>query len=88
MPASTNSKSKSVTALRHKDKRANIPTEELRDFVAEDEKKPKIMLYPRDRWVPAVNNHGRFGRWEFIEISDPGDAANTIRTMLASQRSR
>lgn len=37
-----------VTSIRHKDKRANIPTEELRDFVAEDEKAPKTMLYPRD----------------------------------------
>ncbi|HSW35925.1 MAG TPA: site-specific DNA-methyltransferase, partial [Candidatus Limnocylindrales bacterium] len=32
----------------HKDKRANIPTRELRDFVAEDENKPKTILYPRD----------------------------------------
>src|SRR5438034_7655217 len=37
-----------VESIRHKDKRANIPTEELRDFVAEDEKAPKAMLYPRD----------------------------------------
>ncbi len=37
-----------VESIRHKDKRANIPTEELRDFVAEDEKAPKTMLYPRD----------------------------------------
>jgi len=29
-------------------RRANIPTEELRDFVAEDEAKPKVILYPRD----------------------------------------
>ena len=38
----------SVTAVKHPDKRANIPTEELRDFVAEDEKAPKAVLYPRD----------------------------------------
>jgi len=37
-----------VESLRHKDKRKNIPTEELRDFVAEDEAKPKTLLYPRD----------------------------------------
>jgi len=37
-----------VETIRHKDKRANIPTEELRDFVAEDEAAPKTMLYPRD----------------------------------------
>jgi adenine-specific DNA-methyltransferase len=37
-----------VNSIRHKDKRANIPTEELRDFVADEEKSPKTMLYPRD----------------------------------------
>jgi adenine-specific DNA-methyltransferase len=37
-----------ITAVKHKDKRANIPTEELRDFVADEEKKPKTILYPRD----------------------------------------
>src|SRR5437773_1993396 len=37
-----------VESIRHKDKRKNIPTEELRDFVQEDEHAPKTMLYPRD----------------------------------------
>ena len=37
-----------ITATRHNDKRANIPTEELRDFVADEEKTPKTVLYPRD----------------------------------------
>jgi len=37
-----------IDSIRHKDKRVNIPTEELRDFVAEDEAAPKTMLYPRD----------------------------------------
>src|SRR5271163_789440 len=37
-----------VKSIRHKDKRKNIPTEELRDFVADDEHAPKTMLYPRD----------------------------------------
>ncbi len=37
-----------VTAHTHADTRPNIPTEELRDFIAEDEKKPKTVLYPRD----------------------------------------
>lgn len=37
-----------VEAIKHKDTRKNIPTEELRDFIAEDEAKPKTMLYPRD----------------------------------------
>ncbi len=40
----------------------------------------------RTLWVPAVNAHGRFGRWEFIEITDPWDAQNTIRAFLQQQR--
>ena len=42
------STSQKVGSIHHKDKRANIPTEELRDFVAEEELAPKTMLYPRD----------------------------------------
>jgi type III restriction enzyme len=38
----------------------------------------------RSLWVPAVNNDGRYGRWGFIEISDPWDAKNTIRAHLAA----
>jgi adenine-specific DNA-methyltransferase len=37
-----------VESIRHKDKRKNIPTKELRDFVADEELAPKTMLYPRD----------------------------------------
>ncbi len=37
-----------VDSVKHKDKCANIPTEELRDFIADEEKSPKIVLYPRD----------------------------------------
>jgi adenine-specific DNA-methyltransferase len=50
VPRKKNSESKStpVTAIRHTEKRANIPTDELSDFVAEDEKHPKTVLYPRD----------------------------------------
>jgi adenine-specific DNA-methyltransferase len=44
----TETRRTSIESVRHKDKRANIPTEELRDFVAEDEEHPKTMLYPRD----------------------------------------
>jgi adenine-specific DNA-methyltransferase len=37
-----------VESFRHQDSRVNIPTEELRDFIADEEKAPKTMLYPRD----------------------------------------
>ena len=36
----------------------------------------------RTLWVPAINNHGGFGRWAFIEVSDPWDAKNSIRASL------
>lgn len=42
----------------------------------------------RNLWVTAVNNHGGFGRWAFLEISDPWDAKNTIRTALGAMRPR
>ncbi len=45
---STPQRSHTIDSLKHTDKRANIPTEELRDFIADDEKAPRTMLYPRD----------------------------------------
>ena len=40
----------------------------------------------RNLWVPAVNNHGGFGRWAFLEISDPWDAKNTIRSFTIGSK--
>ena len=48
MARSKKSASIPVASIRHKDTRANIPTEELRDFVADEELTPGTMLYPRD----------------------------------------
>ncbi len=36
----------------------------------------------RTLWVPAVNNHGGFGRWAFLEVTDPWDAQRTIRAAV------
>ncbi len=36
----------------------------------------------RNLWIPAINNHGGFGRWEFLEIVDPWDAKNSMRGFL------
>lgn len=36
-------------------------------------------------WVPAVNNHGGFGRWAFIEITDPWNAKQAINAVLAKR---
>jgi type III restriction enzyme len=40
----------------------------------------------RTLWLPAVNNHGAFGRWDFIEIDDPWDGENLIRAFVFSDR--
>jgi len=37
-----------IESVKHKDKRSNIPTRELQNFVKEDETKPKVVRYPRD----------------------------------------
>jgi type III restriction enzyme len=36
-------------------------------------------------WVPAVNAHGGFGRWAYVEDFDPWNAQNAIRKFLASK---
>lgn len=36
----------------------------------------------RTLWVPAINNHGGFGRWAFLEITDPWNAKNAIREFI------
>ncbi|MEA5622793.1 site-specific DNA-methyltransferase [Nostoc sp. UHCC 0251] len=42
------SKKTPIGTVKHKDKRANIPTEELRGFLSDQEKEQKPLLYPRD----------------------------------------
>jgi type III restriction enzyme len=36
----------------------------------------------RDLWMPAVNAHGGFGRWRFLEIKDPYDCRQDLLTAL------
>jgi type III restriction enzyme len=48
---------------------------------ARKEKAAKVAT-ARNLWIPAINNHGGFGRWAFLEISDPWDAQNTVRAFL------
>src|ERR1700726_598520 len=38
-----------IGSIRHKNKRANIPTEELRDFVTDEEHARKVISHPRDQ---------------------------------------
>jgi hypothetical protein len=37
-----------IEIVRHRDKRKNTPTEELGDFVRDEERHPKTVLYPRN----------------------------------------
>jgi len=49
---------------------------------AKDEKKATKVPTAEDLWIPAVNNHGGFGRWAFLEISDPWNAQDMIRKTI------
>ena len=62
-------------------------TSDLLNLIVEvtgEKKKDKAakVATARTLWVPAINNHGGFGRWAFIEIADPWDAQNLIRGFL------
>jgi type III restriction enzyme len=37
----------------------------------------------KSRWIPAVNNAGRFGRWRFVEVTDPYEGADIVRAIAA-----
>jgi type III restriction enzyme len=47
------------------------------------EKEAKVAT-AQNLWVPAVNNHGGYGRWGFLEITDPWDGKNEIRRYLST----
>jgi type III restriction enzyme len=34
----------------------------------------------RNLWIPAINNHGGFGRWDFVEVDDPWHVEDLIRS--------
>ncbi len=46
------------------------------------EKEAKVAT-ARRLWVPAVNNHGGFGRWAIVEITDPWRAKTALRSALS-----
>jgi len=56
--------------------------------VTGEKKKDKAakVAMARTLWVPAINNHGGFGRWAFIEVADPWDAQNLIRAASETTR--
>ena len=40
----------------------------------------------RNLWVPAVNNHGGFGRWSYCELKDPARFRPDLETAIATLR--
>src|SRR5438876_684635 len=76
---------KKVESIRHRDKRKNIPTEELRDFMADDEHAPKSMLYPRD---PSLDPQLVWkGKDEQDRARDRGDRASSLEPSRPRRRS-
>lgn len=51
------------------------------------EKAAKVIT-ARTLWVPAINNHGGFGRWEFLEVADPWNGQNLIRGFLNQKQAQ
>ncbi|HXE53514.1 MAG TPA: hypothetical protein VN541_10885, partial [Tepidisphaeraceae bacterium] len=51
-----------------------------------DKEKEAKVSTARNLWVPAVNNAGEWGRWVYVEITDPWDAKNVIRQFLGGRR--
>jgi hypothetical protein len=39
-------------------------------------------------WSPAVNNDAEVGRWAFLEIREPWDAQDSIRTFVSSPKTK
>ena len=39
-------------------------------------------------WTEAVNNWGGLGRWAFLEVTDPWDAGNLIRSKFLAEAAR
>jgi type III restriction enzyme len=37
----------------------------------------------RTLWIPAVNNAERFGRWRFLEVTDPFELPDIVQAILA-----
>ena len=61
--------------------------EDLLHFVIEvtgerDREKAAKVDTARSRWIPAVNNAKQFGRWRFVEITDPYEGADMIRALI------
>jgi type III restriction enzyme len=48
--------------------------------------KPVKVSTAQTLWIPAINNHGGFGRWAFLEVRDPWNAKNDIHAFLTESK--
>lgn len=39
----------------------------------------------RTLWVPAVNNHGGLGRWDFLEVNDPRNVQDELKSKVKEE---
>lgn len=59
-------------------------TNEIVEFRGESKKdKPAKVSTARTLWIPAINNHGGFGKWAFLEINDPWNSISIIRAFIS-----
>jgi type III restriction enzyme len=62
---------------------ADIPSHLVIEVTGEKRKdKAAKVAAARDLWIPAMNNDGQFGRWFFLEVTDPWDAEHLIRAEI------
>jgi type III restriction enzyme len=47
-----------------------------------DREKEAKVATARDLWVPAINAHGGFGAWAFVEVADPWETQRIVRGAL------
>ncbi|GAK60595.1 type III restriction-modification enzyme, R/helicase subunit [Candidatus Vecturithrix granuli] len=50
-----------------------------------DDKAAKVSTI-KNLWIPAVNNSGQFGRWAYLEITDPYQAISGLQAFLENYR--
>lgn len=49
--------------------------------MSREDKKQKVNTI-KNMWLPAVNGCGEFGKWDFLESSDPWNIQNCIRELM------
>ncbi len=68
--------------------RLSLPEKQTLHLILEvtgkkDDKKALKVKTARELWVPAINKHGGFGRWAFLEIRDIHETQTLIRSGMA-----